>query len=305
MRASEARNRDGGYCLTHRWAAYPEDAVQAACPVPRQAATLVMTWEGRPASSPRVPGRHHLGERTTWHTTEQAPGVVRPPRDQAGGRAGTGADAQPASRIDHLDSWCRLLWFGGLSRKRYALVARPTRCEAHCSCRARIEGGLVARLAGNAAIRPDAEAAMADVHSRQRAASACGLARKRRGPDASGCWPDRTGRHAMSSVSAGIPCYSYGHFLADAVRSVLDDQADVDVRVLIIDDASPDSGAEVARQIAAGDPRVEVSVQPAQPRAHRHSVTRACMSGPTVTTPSSMSADDSSRLAPATRCRLA
>jgi glycosyltransferase involved in cell wall biosynthesis len=64
----------------------------------------------------------------------------------------------------------------------------------------------------------------------------------------------------MSSVSVVIPCYNYGHFLEDAVASVLDDQEGVDVRVLIIDDASPDGSAEVARKIAARDPRVEVTV---------------------------------------------
>jgi glycosyltransferase involved in cell wall biosynthesis len=64
----------------------------------------------------------------------------------------------------------------------------------------------------------------------------------------------------MSSVSVVIPCYNYGRFLAEAVSSVLDDQSDVDVRVLVIDDASPDGSADVARQIAARDPRVEVSV---------------------------------------------
>jgi glycosyltransferase involved in cell wall biosynthesis len=64
----------------------------------------------------------------------------------------------------------------------------------------------------------------------------------------------------MSSVSVVIPCYNYGHFLEDAVASVLDDQPGVDVRVLIIDDASPDNSAEVARKIAAREPRVEVLV---------------------------------------------
>lgn len=64
----------------------------------------------------------------------------------------------------------------------------------------------------------------------------------------------------MSSVSVVIPCYRYGHFLEEAVSSVLDDQQGVDVRVLIIDDASPDDSAEVASKIAARDPRVEVLV---------------------------------------------
>jgi glycosyltransferase involved in cell wall biosynthesis len=64
----------------------------------------------------------------------------------------------------------------------------------------------------------------------------------------------------MTSVSVVIPCYNYGHFLEDAVSSVLDDQAGVDVRALIIDDASPDDSADVARKIAARDPRVDVTV---------------------------------------------
>src|SRR5215831_17657601 len=64
----------------------------------------------------------------------------------------------------------------------------------------------------------------------------------------------------MSSVSVVIPCYKYGHFLEEAVASALDDQEGVDVRVLIIDDASPDDSAEVARKIAARDPRVELIV---------------------------------------------
>ncbi|MEW1954758.1 glycosyltransferase [Terrabacter sp. NPDC080008] len=64
----------------------------------------------------------------------------------------------------------------------------------------------------------------------------------------------------MSSVSVVIPCYNYGHFLEQAVASVLDDQGDLDVRVLIIDDASPDGSGEVARAIAAREARVEAIV---------------------------------------------
>jgi glycosyltransferase involved in cell wall biosynthesis len=64
----------------------------------------------------------------------------------------------------------------------------------------------------------------------------------------------------MTSVSVVIPCYKYGQFLEEAVSSVLDDQVGVDVRVLIIDDASPDDSADVARKIAARDPRVDVIV---------------------------------------------
>lgn len=64
----------------------------------------------------------------------------------------------------------------------------------------------------------------------------------------------------MSSVSVVMPCYRYGHYLEEAVGSCLDDQPGVDVKVLIIDDASGDGSAEVALDIAARDPRVEVIV---------------------------------------------
>ena len=71
----------------------------------------------------------------------------------------------------------------------------------------------------------------------------------------------------MSSVCVAIPCYNYGRFLAEAVSSVLDDQDGLDVRVLIIDDASTDDSADVARQIAAERPRVELLVHAAN-RGH-------------------------------------
>jgi hypothetical protein len=64
----------------------------------------------------------------------------------------------------------------------------------------------------------------------------------------------------MSSVSVVIPCYNYGRFLPEAVSSALDEQPGVDVRVLVIDDASPDGSAEVAKELAAADPRIEVWV---------------------------------------------
>jgi glycosyltransferase involved in cell wall biosynthesis len=66
----------------------------------------------------------------------------------------------------------------------------------------------------------------------------------------------------MASVSVVIPCYNYGRFLEEAVTSVLDEQPGVDVRVLIIDDASPDGSAEIAAKIAASDSRIEFAVHP-------------------------------------------
>jgi glycosyltransferase involved in cell wall biosynthesis len=60
----------------------------------------------------------------------------------------------------------------------------------------------------------------------------------------------------MNTVDVIIPCYKYGHLLRDCVRSVLAQEA-VGVRVLIIDDASPDDTEVVARELAALDGRVE------------------------------------------------
>jgi glycosyltransferase involved in cell wall biosynthesis len=59
----------------------------------------------------------------------------------------------------------------------------------------------------------------------------------------------------MSQVDVIVPCYNYGCFLRRCVESVLT-QEGVDVRVLIIDDASPDNTAEVAAALVAGDSRV-------------------------------------------------
>jgi glycosyltransferase involved in cell wall biosynthesis len=64
----------------------------------------------------------------------------------------------------------------------------------------------------------------------------------------------------MTSVSVAVPCYNYGRYVGEAVRSLLDDQPGVDLRVLIIDDASTDGSAEVVEAIAASDPRVECSL---------------------------------------------
>jgi glycosyltransferase involved in cell wall biosynthesis len=61
------------------------------------------------------------------------------------------------------------------------------------------------------------------------------------------------------SISVVIPCYKYGHFLPQAVSSALD-QEGVDVDVLIVDDASPDGSADVARRLASQDERVKVLV---------------------------------------------
>lgn len=76
-----------------------------------------------------------------------------------------------------------------------------------------------------------------------------------------GVWPGRIrlsrprpgGRRR--SVTVVFPCYKYGHYLPGAVASALD-QEGVDVRVVIVDDASPDGSGEVAERLAAQDPRI-------------------------------------------------
>ena len=54
-----------------------------------------------------------------------------------------------------------------------------------------------------------------------------------------------------------VPCYDYGRYLSDAVHSALQ-QEDVDVDVIIVDDASPDDSLAVAHRLAGKDPRVRV-----------------------------------------------
>jgi glycosyltransferase involved in cell wall biosynthesis len=61
----------------------------------------------------------------------------------------------------------------------------------------------------------------------------------------------------MASVDVAVPCYNYGRYLGECVASVLA-QEGVDLRVLVIDNASEDDSLAVARRLAAADPRVEV-----------------------------------------------
>ena len=58
-------------------------------------------------------------------------------------------------------------------------------------------------------------------------------------------------------VSVVIPCYNYGHFLPSAVASVAN-QPGVDLDIIIVDDASTDGSQDVARALAAADPRIHL-----------------------------------------------
>jgi len=70
----------------------------------------------------------------------------------------------------------------------------------------------------------------------------------------------------VSRVDVIVPCYNYGRFLADCITSVLG-QDGVDVRVLIIDDASTDGSQRVAHEIATGDQRISLILHDAN-RGH-------------------------------------
>jgi glycosyltransferase involved in cell wall biosynthesis len=65
----------------------------------------------------------------------------------------------------------------------------------------------------------------------------------------------------MTSVDVIVPCYRYGQYLRTCVESVLK-QSHPKVRVLILDDASPDNTAEVAGELVREDPRVELVRHP-------------------------------------------
>ncbi len=59
----------------------------------------------------------------------------------------------------------------------------------------------------------------------------------------------------MSSIDVVVPCYKYARYLRQCVSSILAQEV-ADLRVLVIDDASPDDTSEVGRELAREDPRV-------------------------------------------------
>ncbi len=67
---------------------------------------------------------------------------------------------------------------------------------------------------------------------------------------------DRQQGMITPTVSVIVPCYNYGHVLEECMASVLA-QEGVDVSVLIVDDCSTDSSAEVGRRLADSDGRIE------------------------------------------------
>jgi glycosyltransferase involved in cell wall biosynthesis len=64
----------------------------------------------------------------------------------------------------------------------------------------------------------------------------------------------------VPAIDILIPSYQYGRYLRECVNSVLS-QGVEDVRILILDNASTDDSVEIARQLAAQDPRIEVRMR--------------------------------------------
>jgi glycosyltransferase involved in cell wall biosynthesis len=60
----------------------------------------------------------------------------------------------------------------------------------------------------------------------------------------------------LSSVDVIVPCYRYGRFLRQCVASVLAEPG-LQIRVLIIDDASPDETPQVAEDLVRADSRIQ------------------------------------------------
>lgn len=61
----------------------------------------------------------------------------------------------------------------------------------------------------------------------------------------------------MGSIDVIVPCYNYGRYLSQCVRSVLSSDT-LETRVLVIDDCSSDNSAETAAALADSDRRVTV-----------------------------------------------
>ena len=65
----------------------------------------------------------------------------------------------------------------------------------------------------------------------------------------------------MSRVDVIVPCYNYAHFLPSCIGSIRA-QEGVEVRALILDDASGDDSEKVGTELASRDPRIQFRRHP-------------------------------------------
>jgi glycosyltransferase involved in cell wall biosynthesis len=65
----------------------------------------------------------------------------------------------------------------------------------------------------------------------------------------------------MFDVDVIVPCFRYGKYLRECIDSILS-QRDVRVRVLIVDDASPDATREIAEDLRSRDSRINYHRNP-------------------------------------------
>lgn len=68
------------------------------------------------------------------------------------------------------------------------------------------------------------------------------------------------GRTRVSSIDVAIPNYNYGRYLRECVGSVQRQNVE-NLRILIIDNASTDNSVEIAQELAAADPRIEIEAR--------------------------------------------
>jgi GT2 family glycosyltransferase len=71
----------------------------------------------------------------------------------------------------------------------------------------------------------------------------------------------------MPGVDIVVPNYNYGRYLLPCVKSILQQNVE-DLRVLIIDNASTDNSAEIARSLSEADSRVELRLRPVNLGTH-------------------------------------
>ena len=58
------------------------------------------------------------------------------------------------------------------------------------------------------------------------------------------------------TISIVIPVFNKEHYLAESIAS-LKNQTYTDVEIIIVDDASTDHSADIARNMASKDPRIQ------------------------------------------------